>query len=185
MKKLHSIAFYALVTPAITLGASSLLAQPGALDSDRQNQSEQQREQGGALSNERDAQGAQSSQRTGQPGSDAAADGRNIGSQSRLESRGYLAAAPANGMQAGKIIGADVRTMDDEEVGPVSDLIIDENGQIVAIVVGVGGLFGMGSKDVAIGWDDVTRSTNPDEDELQVSVTRDALRDAPEYQLRN
>lgn len=41
-------------------------------------------------------------------------------------------------MQASRLIGAEVKTSDAEEVGPLDDLIIDENGQVVAIVIGVG-----------------------------------------------
>jgi hypothetical protein len=63
----------------------------------------------------------------------------------------------------------------------VSDLIIDERGQVVAIVVGVGGFLGMGEKDVAIGWGNVTRSEKSDKSKIQVNVTRDSLMSAPEF----
>ena len=98
-----------------------------------------------------------------------------------MQNRGYISSAPANGTQASNLIGAGVTTTGGENVGPVSDLIIDQHGQIVAIIVGVGGFLGMGEKDVAIGWDDVTRSGTSDEQELQIDVTREDLRPAPEF----
>jgi len=148
MKKLHSFTLYALITPVITLGAGSLLAeQPTGQGSDRTLQSTQQ-------------------------------------DQSRMQQRGYLRSIPANGWQASNLIGAEVKTTKGEEVGSVNDLIIDEKGQVAAIVVGVGGFLGMGEKDVAIGWGDVTKSSKSgksDKDELQINLTRESLMSAPEF----
>lgn len=106
-------------------------------------------------------------------------DGAHMGN------RGYMSSAPAEGMRANNLIGATVRTTGDEDVGSVSDLIIDDSGQVVGIVVGVGGFLGLGEKDVAIGWDDVTRSGASDEQELRIDVTREDLESAPEFEDRN
>jgi sporulation protein YlmC with PRC-barrel domain len=84
-------------------------------------------------------------------------------------------------MHASDLIGAKVKTTGGEDVGPVNDLIIDEKGQVAAIVVGVGGFLGMGQRDVAIGWDDVTRSGTADDLELRIDATREDLRSAPEF----
>src|SRR5690606_10122172 len=147
MKKLHSLAFYALVAPVITLGAGSALAEKTV---DGQNQSAQD---------------------AGHPGAQAAVD--------RMQSRTYMNAVLANGMHASDLISAHVRTTDDVEIGSVNDLIIDKDGRIVALVVSVGGFLGMGEKDVAIGWDHVTRSGATDDQQLRVDVTRDDLLSAP------
>lgn len=156
MKKLHSFAFCALITPVITLGASSVLAQePTDQDIDRGMQGSEQR-------NQEAMPGAQ-------------------GEQSQMQNKGFLDSAPADGTHASNLIGAEIKTTNDEEVGSVSDLIIDDKGQVVAVVVGVGGFLGMGEKDVAIGWDDVTRSSSPDDKGLQIGLSREELMAAPEY----
>lgn len=165
MKKLHSFALYALLAPAITLSSAAVLAQQSTgQDLDEEQQSSQH-----------------------QPGSaQTAAERRNAAStttQSRTEHRGYMDSTPANGLHASNLIGADVQTASDEDVGSVSDLVINESGQIVAIVVGVGGFLGMGEKDVAIGWDDVTKTVMSDEHELRINMTREALMSAPEFDL--
>lgn len=161
MKKLHSFTLYALITPAITLGAGSVLAeQATGYDSDRQQKSSQ----GDMKTNPMAGT---------QPG------------QAGMKHRGYMDAVPANGTHASNLIGADVKTAKDEEVGTVNDLIIDEKGQVVAIVVSVGGFLGMGEKDVAIGWDDVTRSVIADDNELQIKSTREGLMSAPEFKQAN
>ena len=165
MKKLQSFVFYALVTPVITLGAGSLLAEQSTdKNMDREQQSSQ-RYQDASQSTPGARQGNQNTQRD----------------QARMQYRGYMDSAPANGMQASNLIGAEVKTTNNEKVGSVSDLIIDEKGQIVGIVVGVGGFLGMGEKDVAIGWDDVTRSGTSDDNELQIKATREDLMSAPEF----
>ena len=152
MKKLHSFTFYTLVTPLIALGAGSVMAeQPTGKD----------RMQSSPMT----MQSGQSMQR----------------SQSGMQHRGYLNTAPANGAQASNLIGADVKTAKGEDVGSVNDLIIDKKGQVVAIVVSVGGFLGMGEKDVAIGWDDVTRSASSDDKGLQIKSTREGLMSAPEF----
>ncbi len=179
MNKLHSFAFYALVTPAITLGAGSVLAEKSAdQDAEREQQSTQ-RDQGTGQS--ASDQGKQSAK---QSDSNPAVESAER-DESRTKNQGYMGSAPANGMQASNLIGAEVKTSADEDVGSVSDLIIDENGQVAAIVVGVGGFLGMGEKNVAIGWDEVKRSGESDEQELRINMTREELRSAPKFEMQD
>lgn len=174
MKNLHSFAFYALATPVITLGAGPLLAQQST-DQDVDRQQEQSTQQ---QSTQRDQDAKQSTTKSME-------SDQSTSNQSGTQNRGYMGSAPANGMHASNLIGAEVKTSADEDVGPVSDLIIDKNGQVVAIVVGVGGFLGMGERSVAIGWDDVTKSGTSDEPELRIDVTRESLRSAPEFKTRD
>lgn len=183
MKKLHSLAFYALVTPVITLSSGILFAQqPVNEDATRQQPSSQ-----GAHSDTRSTstttttQSGQTTRSAGQTDSQSVANQLEMREKSNMQHRGYMAAVPANGRQASELIGAEVSTIGDEEVGEVDDLLIDANGQVVAIVVAVGGFLGMGEKSVAIGWDDVTKSGNSDELKLRINLTREALGSAPEF----
>ncbi|MFO7550397.1 MAG: PRC-barrel domain-containing protein [Haliea sp.] len=185
MKKLHSYALCALVTPVITLGAGSVLAhQANDQDIDRKHQSSQQ-EQGATRSSTGITQSDQGVEHHSQSKSQKAMDHRDTRDQSHMGNRGYMDSVPAKGMQASNLIGTKVKTTVDKDVGAVSDLIIDESGQVVAIVVGVGGFLGMGEKDVAIGWDHVTQSGTSAEHELQVDLTREDLRSAPEFETQD
>lgn len=98
---------------------------------------------------------------------------------------GYLSSTPNTGMQANNLIGAEVRTTGDADVGSVNDLIIDEHGQILAVIVGVDGLLGMSQKDVAIDWGDVKRSITSEEMELRIDVSLDELGSAPAFTTRD
>ena len=186
MKKLQSLALYALATPVLALGAGSALAQPSTgFDIDRA-QLIAQRDQGATQSTTGSRQGDQSSsRRDSQSGSQSATDRRGNQEQSRMQNRGHMNTTPANGRLASNLMGTDVKTSDGEKVGSVDDLIIDNNGQVVAIIVGVGGFLGMGQKDVSIGWDNISQSGRGDDNDLRVDVTRQALRNAPEFKKRD
>ncbi len=64
----------------------------------------------------------------------------------------------------------------------IGDLIIDQDGQVVAVVVNVGGFLGMGEKDVAIDWNKVKMSGNADDRDLRVDMTREELETASEFE---
>lgn len=204
MKKLHAFALYALVTPVLTFGAGSLLAQSTDQDMDREQQSTQV-DQGATQSSQSDQSGPYPSL------SDAptAADRERERDQYGEKSRNDMNAAAAKGMPASELIGAEVKTTDDENVGPVEELLIDDSGQVVAVVVGVGGFLGIGEKNVAIGWDEVTISggtfdseesdlgseehdDDSDEDmlgsdelDLRIDLTREDLTSAPEFEEKD
>jgi hypothetical protein len=47
-------------------------------------------------------------------------------------------------------MGVDVYGPNNEKVGDIDDVLVDRDGKIQAVVIGVGGFLGMGEKDVAI-----------------------------------
>ncbi len=109
----------------------------------------------------------------------AAAEGHGMGAG------GYLSSEPAQAIYADDLIGNDVHsTVDDESIGSISDLILDQDGQVVGVVIGVGGFLGIGAKDVAMEWDSVELQRDEDGDEwiIRVDAVEEALEDAPEYE---
>lgn len=101
--------------------------------------------------------------------------------QSATQDPGYFSSASAQSMQVRSLLDASVKTAAGEEVGSVKDLIIDENGQVMAVVVGTSGFLGLGEKDVAISWDRINQAGSSMEPELNVELTRDELESAPEF----
>ena len=53
-------------------------------------------------------------------------------------------------MRGSKIKGVDVYGPDNQKVGDIDELLVDRDGKIEAVVIGVGGFLGIGQKDVAI-----------------------------------
>lgn len=85
-----------------------------------------------------------------------------------------------NEVRAESLLGVDV-TNGQDTIGKVSDLIVTEDGQVQAIVVGVGGFLGIGEKRVALDWDSVKLTRQDDDRIVEVSATRDELEQMPEY----
>jgi hypothetical protein len=54
---------------------------------------------------------------------------------------------------ASKLIGTTVVGANNESIGDVNDVLLDRNGQAVAVIIGVGGFLGIGEKDVAVSFD--------------------------------
>lgn len=60
-----------------------------------------------------------------------------------------------------KLIGVDIYGPDDKKVGDVTEVIVDKTGKVQMVTVGVGGFLGIGSKDVAIPFEQVNWSDQP------------------------
>ena len=60
-----------------------------------------------------------------------------------------------------KLIGVDIYGPDDKKVGDVTELIFDKSGKVEMVTIGVGGFLGIGSKDVAVPFDQVNWSDQP------------------------
>jgi len=50
----------------------------------------------------------------------------------------------------------------DNKIGGVDDPLIDKEGRVTAVIIGVGGFFGMGEKDVAVPFSSVRASEKDD-----------------------
>jgi len=107
------------------------------------------------------------------------------GSMSGTKEHGeYLSAAPKGAVSVDDMLSSSLHMRNnDGDVGSINDLIIDESGQIIAVIVDVGGFLGIGQRSVAVSWDSVERTVNEDGDGYRFSVdaNESALREAPAY----
>ncbi len=55
--------------------------------------------------------------------------------------------------RASKLMGLDVYNDANEKLGDINELVVDKDGKISAVVIGVGGFLGMGEHDIAISID--------------------------------
>lgn len=72
------------------------------------------------------------------------------GEAAMMNDGGFLTYQEGSQLLGSGLMGADVQGPDGESIGTVDDLVLDTDGQIQAVVVGVGGFLGIGAKDVAI-----------------------------------
>jgi sporulation protein YlmC with PRC-barrel domain len=84
-------------------------------------------------------------------------------------------------MRASKMIGAKVYDRDNQDIGSVKDLVLNKDGRVANVVVGVGGVLGIGDKDVAVPLSDVKLNNN----RLTLDRTKTQLQQAANYRLQD
>jgi len=62
----------------------------------------------------------------------------------------FITQAQTGQIRGSKLIGVNIYNNNDENIGEVNDIVFDRNGNIQAIVIGVGGFLGIGEKNVAL-----------------------------------
>ncbi|HEY1310952.1 MAG TPA: PRC-barrel domain-containing protein [Pseudolabrys sp.] len=84
---------------------------------------------------------------------------------------------------ATKFRGTEVDSADNQKIGAVTDILFDKTGKIEAFVVGVGGLLGIGAKEVALAPSsfDVVPGQNGDADKLKLSMSQDEIKQAQNF----
>lgn len=55
--------------------------------------------------------------------------------------------------QASKLIHMNVYNTQNEKIGDIKELMLDKNGKVDVVAIGVGGFLGMGERDVAVKFD--------------------------------
>ncbi|WP_376694905.1 PRC-barrel domain-containing protein [Wenzhouxiangella sp. EGI_FJ10305] len=128
------------------------------------------------------AEKRQDANRPAKPATASTASDKNKSDASEIAHSQFLAAIPPRGYHSDNLIGHEVTSRsNNESIGEVSDLVLDENGQVMALVISVGGVMGLGERDVAISWDQIERSVDGDEITLTTDLNAESLKDAPKY----
>jgi sporulation protein YlmC with PRC-barrel domain len=87
-------------------------------------------------------------------------------------------------MRATDLIGMEVYNLNNENIGEIQDLVIDNGKNIRAVVVSVGGFLGIGDRNVAIDPRSVVVNTrNNAANRVVVNTTKDELKNAPEFKF--
>jgi hypothetical protein len=69
----------------------------------------------------------------------------------------------------------------DNKIGDVDDVLIDKEGRIAAMIIGVGGFLGMGEKNVAVPFRSVRASEKNNKWYLVLNTNKEALKTAPGF----
>jgi hypothetical protein len=85
--------------------------------------------------------------------------------------------------QAQGVLGREVRSSADENMGRIVDVIVDRGGHVHAAIIDFGGFLGVGSRKIAVDWRALR--FRPDSakqrDVITLELTRDQVKAAPEY----
>jgi sporulation protein YlmC with PRC-barrel domain len=80
--------------------------------------------------------------------------------------------------------GAAIRNATGEKIGTVDHVVVDQStGRLKYAVIGVGGFLGMGQKDVAVPWNRIQASDQPQT--YVLNVDKETLRNAPTVDIQN
>ena len=68
----------------------------------------------------------------------------------------WMTQEAAGQWRASKLIGLNVYNNENEKIGGITELIVDQSGRLEAVVVGAGGFLGLGEHDVAIPYSQIS-----------------------------
>ncbi len=122
---------------------------------------------------------------TGAIAQDAAVPAERPAAAGDLLSHGYQM-IDTDGL-ASRLLGFPVyasAAADAERIGEINDLVINEAGDVAAVIVGVGGFLGVGEKNVAVDYAELEWAIADDNTErLVLGVNKEALNAAPAVEL--
>lgn len=79
------------------------------------------------------------------------------------------------------VLGRDVRSATDENMGHIIDVIVDGSGAPLAAVIDFGGFLGVGSRKIAVDWNALHFAPGDKPAPITLDLTKDQVRAAPEY----
>ena len=84
--------------------------------------------------------------------------------------------------EAHGVLGRDVRSPTDEDMGHIVDVIVDRTGTVRAAVIDFGGFLGVGSRKIVVDWNALHFGrVNDKSDSITLELTKAQVAAAPEY----
>jgi len=92
-----------------------------------------------------------------------------------------MTTVPASGIPVSEFYKQSIYDSHDNKIGDVNDVLLDKNGQVSAVILGVGGLLGIGEKNVAVPFKAIQVTEKGGNRYLVMDATKDALKAATGY----
>jgi hypothetical protein len=84
--------------------------------------------------------------------------------------------------EAHGVLGREVRSPADEDMGRIVDVVVDRAGTVRAAVIDFGGFLGVGSRKIVVDWNALRFAHVADKgDSITLELTKDQVTAAPEY----
>jgi sporulation protein YlmC with PRC-barrel domain len=87
-----------------------------------------------------------------------------------------------NEMRSENLIGATVFDGQGEEVGKIKDILFDTSGTATGVVLSVGGILGVGAKEVGLNWEEI--DVRPQPELVRVNYTKEQLEAVPAFKTQ-
>ena len=80
------------------------------------------------------------------------------------------------------ILGRDVRSLADEDMGRIVDILVDGEGRVRAAIIDFGGFLGVGSRKIVVDWNALHFGQIANKgDSISLELTKEQVKSAPEY----
>jgi putative membrane protein len=103
------------------------------------------------------------------------------GAQSERASTEMIRNLPGEVLPLSEYYNQSVYDNRDNKIGDVNDLLLDKSGKIKAVIIGVGGILGVGEKNIAVPFSSLKIAEKKGERYLVLETTKEALQTAPGY----
>lgn len=91
----------------------------------------------------------------------------------------FVTTQGSNEWRASVLTGTSVKSKAGEVIGNVNDVVFTQDGTVTAVIVGVGGFLGVGEKNVAVAFKDLSVKTEDGKRVAELDVTKEQLQAAP------
>jgi sporulation protein YlmC with PRC-barrel domain len=92
-----------------------------------------------------------------------------------------MTAVPPSSLTVTDWYKQDVYDQSNNKIGQIMDVLVDQEGKVNALIIGVGGFLGAGEKDVAVSFNTVKATKKDNKLLLTMNTTKDALKAAPGF----
>jgi sporulation protein YlmC with PRC-barrel domain len=93
-----------------------------------------------------------------------------------------LTAEPGDSVSVTEYYKQNVYDTSDNTIGEVSDVLLDKDGHVTAVILSVGGFLGLGAKYVSVPFNALRMTEKDGKRYLVMDTTKEALTSAPGYQ---
>ena len=93
----------------------------------------------------------------------------------------FVTSVPADALSISTYYNEDVYDNQDNKIGDVNDILLDKDGRVSTVIIGVGGFLGVGEKDVAVPFSALKVADKEGDRYLVINATKEALEKAPGY----
>jgi sporulation protein YlmC with PRC-barrel domain len=104
-----------------------------------------------------------------------------IAATSALAASETMKSVPADGSTVTNFYKQSVYDTKQSKIGTIDDVLLDKQGKVSALIVGVGGFLGVGEKDVAVPFKALKVAEKNGDRYLVMNTTKEALQSAPGY----
>jgi sporulation protein YlmC with PRC-barrel domain len=92
-----------------------------------------------------------------------------------------ISSLPSGALPISDYYNQSVYDTKDNKIGAVNDLLVDKDGKLSAVIIGVGGFLGAGEKNVAVPFNALRLTDKNGKRYLVMETTKEALEKAPGY----